>query len=407
MPRPCRIAYLLSHPIQYQSAMLRELAMQPDLEIKVFYGMDTTGAGSFDPGFGQHVTWDVPLLDGYDYDVLPSVLSAPAPGQWRPLNRGLGERLVAGRFDLVWMHGWGRLPDLLALMAVRRLGLPVLMRSENNFLGAPPRPGMLQGLKETLKHKVLASCDAFGYMGRAGHAYFRAYGVPESRLFDMPYMVDNAYWQQRADAAAAGRDELLARHDIPAGHPVVLFVGKFQPRKRLPDLIRAFAQVPAGAGRPAPYLLIVGSGEQGDAAQLLAREVGAERIRFAGFRNQGELPRYFELADVFVIPSANEQWGVVVNEAMNCACAIVASDECGSAPDLVIEGRTGFTFPTGDVAALSDRLATVLADPERLARMQRDARAHVNGFGADRILSGLRGAIGALQARGRLPAEVT
>ena len=63
MFKPLRIAYLLSHPIQYQSAMLRGLAAEPDLDITVFYGMDTTRKGIYDAGFGQHVTWDIPLLD--------------------------------------------------------------------------------------------------------------------------------------------------------------------------------------------------------------------------------------------------------------------------------------------------------------------------------------------------------
>ena len=402
--RPLRIAYLLSHPIQYQSAMLRGLAAEPDLDITVFYGLDTAGEGSFDTGFGRHVTWDVPLLEGYRHEFLPTLIPGSAPTPWRPINRGLRQRLRDGKFDLVWMHGWGRINDLLALRAAKALGLPVLMRSENNFMGAPPKAGCVQGLKERLKRWVLDRCDAFGYMGGAGHAYFRAYGVPEWKLFDMPYMVDNDHWQQRAEEAAATRDQLLARHGMEPGRPVILFVGKFLPRKRALDLIEAYARLtPSEDGAPAPYLLIVGSGEQEPAVQARTAELGWERIILAGFRNQGELPRYFELADLFVIPSANEQWGVVVNEAMNCRCAVISSDECGSAPELVIEGETGYTFPTGDVAALSARLEQALADPEALRRMQQRARERVTEYGVERILRGLREAIGYLEGEGKLP----
>ena len=319
MDRPIRIAYLLSHPIQYQSAMLRGLAAEPDLDITVFYGLDTSGEGSFDAGFGHRVQWDVPLLDGYRYEFLPSLIPAAAPAVWRPINRGLRRRLREGRFDLVWMHGWGRAADLLALRDARALGLPVLMRSENNFMGSPPKPGCVQGLKERLKRWVLDGCDVFGYMGQAGHAYFRAYGVPEWKLFDMPYMVDNDHWRRRADEAATIRDELYRRHAMEADRPVILFVGKFQPRKRLLDLIEAYVRLsPDGIAAPHPYLVIVGSGEQQPLVEARVAELGWDSIKLAGFRNQGELPRYFELADVFVIPSANEQWGVVVNEAMNC-----------------------------------------------------------------------------------------
>lgn len=399
MTRPLRIAYLLSHPIQYQSAMLRELSAEPDIDITVFYGLDTTDHGSFDAGFGRHVTWDVPLLDGYRHEFLPTLIPASrsAPSALRPLNRGLRKRLREGDFDLLWLHGWGRLSDLLALRDAKALGLPVLMRTENNFMGSPPKAGCLQGLKERLKRWVLESADAFGHMGVAGHAYFRAYGVADWKLFDMPYMVDNALWRRRADEAAGNRAELLERHAMEAGRPVILFVGKFQPRKRVLDLIDAYAQLPPDEdGAPSPYLLIVGSGEQQAEVAARSAELGWERIILAGFRNQGELPRYFELADLFVIPSANEQWGVVVNEAMNCRCAVISSDECGSAPELVIDGETGYTFPTGDIAALTERLNQALSDPEALAAMGERARERVATYGTQRILDGLRGAIAQL-----------
>ncbi len=403
--RPLKIAYLLSHPIQYQSAMLKELSTEPDLDLKVFYGMDTCTKGSFDEGFGRNVSWDVPLLDGYEYEFLPTLIPGANPSQLRPVNRGFRSRLQEGKFDLVWLHGWGRLADLLALHDAKSLGLPVLMRTENNFLGSPPMAGMIQGLKEHLKRWVLDRCDVFGYMGKAGHDYFRAYGIPEWQLFDLPYMVDNVYWQRQADNAAKDRQTLYKRHDMTDQElPVFIFVGKFQTRKRVIDLVEAYARLSVdGLQPPEAYLLIVGSGEQQQELEAKVKALGWDRIILAGFRNQAELPAYFELADVFVIPSANEQWGVVVNEAMNCNCAVVASDECGSAPNLVIDGQTGYQFPTGDIAALTVRLRQLIADQQQLRKMQQQARELVASFNTARILLGLRSAILYLYGKERLP----
>src|ERR1700679_2509120 len=98
---------------------------------------------------------------------------------------------------------------------------------------------------------------------------------------------------------------------------------------------------------------------------------GAFDIRFCGFRNQSELPAFFDIASVFVLPARHEPWGLVVNEAMNAARAVVISDDVGCHPDLVRDGVEGFVFPIGDVDALAETLLRVLATPETAAAMGR------------------------------------
>jgi glycosyltransferase involved in cell wall biosynthesis len=80
---------------------------------------------------------------------------------------------------------------------------------------------------------------------------------------------------------------------------------------------------------------------------------------FPGFKNQSELPAYYAAADVLVLPSESETWGLVVNEAMACGLPAIVSDAVGCAPDLIEEGKTGFTYPVGDVDALAGRLAAL------------------------------------------------
>ncbi|MDW8311094.1 MAG: glycosyltransferase, partial [Verrucomicrobiales bacterium] len=115
--------------------------------------------------------------------------------------------------------------------------------------------------------------------------------------------------------------------------------------------------------------VFVGAGE----LESRLREFAAQarlRVHFAGFKNQSELPACYAAADVLVLPSGSETWGLVVNEAMACGIPAIVSDAAGCAPDLIEEGRTGFTFPVGDAAALADRLT-------RLGRM----RAEGHDFG--------------------------
>jgi glycosyltransferase involved in cell wall biosynthesis len=207
----------------------------------------------------------------------------------------------------------------------------------------------------------------------------------------MPYAVDNNFFQRRAHEAAAGRDALRAELGLAPGQPVILFASKLQERKRCTDLVAAHRTL----SQPRPYLVIVGDGEE---RHYLEQQANGDpdirdSIRFAGFRNQTEMPRFFDLCDVFVLPSRYEPWGLVVNEAMNAGRAVVVSDDVGCQEDLVGEGETGATFPVGNVPALAEALRHVLGIPGLAARMGVAARARIDQFSFEQDVAGLRRAL--------------
>jgi glycosyltransferase involved in cell wall biosynthesis len=206
-------------------------------------------------------------------------------------------------------------------------------------------------------------------------------------VFRMPYAVDNDFFGRRATEAVAGREALRTELALEPGRPVILFASKLQERKRCADLLAAHKLL----RQSRPYLLIVGDGEE---RQRLEQQAGGDPdVHFLGFRNQTELPRYFDLCDVFVLPSRHEPWGLVVNEAMNAGRAVVVSDDVGCQQDLVREGETGAVFPVGDVVALAAALERVLAAPETAARMGAAARAHIDRFSFEQDVAGLRQAL--------------
>jgi glycosyltransferase involved in cell wall biosynthesis len=224
-------------------------------------------------------------------------------------------------------------------------------------------------------------------IGEANARYWRHYFGNEMPIFRMPYAVDNDFFQRRAAEAAAGRQALRAELALESGRPVILFASKLQERKRCTDLLAAHSLL----RQPRPYLLIVGDGEERQ--RLEQQAAGDPDIRFLGFRNQTELPRYFDLCDVFALPSRHEPWGLVVNEAMNAGRAVVVSDDVGCQQDLVREGETGAVFPVGDVAALAAALDRVLAAPETAAQIGANARKHIGRFSFEQDVAGLRQAL--------------
>lgn len=389
--RPLRLAYFVSHPIQYQAPLLRRIATEPDIDLEVFFSSDHTVRGYVDEGFGVKVEWDVPLLEGYRSCFLPRWRDAgKQPGFWRPLNHGIFERLQEGHFDAVWNHGYSTANNLRVIASAAMLGIPVLLRAESTLHDrARTLPKLLA--KEAFFRFLRPEVSAVLAIGEANARYWRHYFGDEMPIFRMPYAVDNDFFQRRAREVVAGREALRAELALEPGRPVILFASKLQERKRCADLVAAHTLLRSARPSLLPYVLIVGDGEERQ--RLEQQAAGDPDIRFLGFRNQTELPRYFDLCDVFVLPSRHEPWGLVVNEAMNAGRAVVVSDDVGCQHDLVREGETGAVFPVGDVTALAVALDRVLGAPETAAQIGARARTHIGEFSFEQDLAGLRQAL--------------
>jgi glycosyltransferase involved in cell wall biosynthesis len=369
MAPPIKLAYLVSHPIQYQAPLLRRIAADPDIDLTVFFCSAYSVREHRDAGFGRMIQWDVPLLDGYAHRFLPALGDTGPPTEFRPLNYGLARLLREGGYQVLWAHGYTRLYNLISMYLAHRRGMIVVNR-DDVWSGSFPRGPTKRAAKRVFFAALRRICDGWLAVGSANRDYFLEQGMAPDSVFFVPYAVDNDRFRTMAADAAATRDALRMELTLERGRPVILFAAKFQARKRCADLIEAFARIQDDPACRAPYLVLVGDGEEHEA---LARQVaghGLDNVRFAGFRNQTELPRFFDLCDVFVLPSStNETWGLVINEAMNAGRAVIASDMVGASFDLVRDGENGAVFPAGDVAALAGALRRILSDPALCRRM--------------------------------------
>ena len=391
--RPVRLAYLVSHPIQYQSPLLRLIAAEPGISLKVFFRSPMGLKPYADAGFGQTIAWDTPLLEGFDHEFLPALDDPMRVTRYlRPLNYGLGRRLRQGRFDALWVHGYARVFTGVAMLTAKRLGMKILLRDEATPISMPRGPlkkivkaGFFAGLR-----KLVDGALAIGSLNRR---YYIEQGFDPARVFSMPYAVDNARFQAGARDAAPGRGALMSALGISPDRPRIVFSGKLTAIKAPEILLEAFARL----GEPKATLCYVGDGPLrsmlADRAQALG--VGAS-VCFAGFRNQRELPAFYDLANVFVLPSRREPWGLVVNEAMNAARAIVVSDQVGSGPDLVKPGENGAIVPVNDVDRLTAALSEALASPAHTAALGKRSLEIIDCWSFREDIAGLKHALGSV-----------
>lgn len=385
--KPIRLAWLATHPIQYQAPLLRAIAQCPDIDLTAIFFSDFSIRGFVDPGFGRAIEWDTPLLEGYQYEFLPGNGSEIKGIKiFQPRVGGLAKRLNHDNFDAVLVQGWNHYGMLKAAWLAKRAGLKVLMRCEATD-HVDSSTGLKRLLREATVRFLLSQVDCCLAIGTRNRDFYLKRGFPAERIGSMPYCVDNDHFRSKAQSAdLAG---LRAQLSLEQGRPVILYASKFMTRKFPDQLLEAYLRLP----KPHPYLIYVGDGELRGILEATVHNHQLKDVRFAGFRNQGELPAFYALADIFVLPSINETWGLVINEAMNAGCAIITTDQVGSAADLVRTGENGFVLKARDVSALTNALAGCLAQ-ERFREMGVRSLEIIQGWGIDENVAGLRVALG-------------
>ena len=365
------LLYFVSHPIQYQAPLLRQISIDPDINLTVIFENDFSSSGYFDEGFGVDVEWDVPLREGYHNVLLEDI----DPAEY------------IKEADAVWFHGWQSRQFRGLMRQAKKIGTPVLLRGEN-WAGAMPDGWGLRGwLKRLYLSNIFSNCSAYLAVGSVNRAYYLAHSISENKIFHMPYSVDNSFFQGRAttEAGLKFRREL----GIEDHQKIVLFAGKFAARKKPDVLLEAWERADWSASNR-PALVYVGDGQL-KKSLMSAREQSKYKddIHFAGFRNQTELPGVYRAADVFVLVSEKEPWGLGINEAMASGVAVIASDQCGAAFDLISE-KTGALVSTGNTAELGSALVTVLKRSDDMGQAAKLRIANWD-FGAD--ISGLKQAL--------------
>jgi len=381
----CRLAVVVSHPIQYYAPWFVQLARVPELVLHVFHLWDFGVVEQRDATFGVPIRWDLPLLEGYASSLIPNRAADPGPHHFRGLdNPGLVGALRRWHPDAVLLFGYASLSHLRVLLDPRLWGVPLLFRGDSHDLarGRTWRDGCAAVLRSLLFRRFAAALA----VGQANRAYLRRHGMGR-RVVMAPHCVDNARFRNAAPAAEREARAWRRRLGIALDAPVVLFAGKFEPKKRPLDLLEAFARL----AHPTAVLVFVGAGPLEAQLRQRASALPPGRVILQGFQNQQAMPRTYALGDLLVLPSYGhgETWGLAVNEAMAMARPVIVSDHVGCAADLVLPGRTGWVFPAGDRSALGGCLAAALADPDRLREMGSVAQAHAAGFSYEAATAGL------------------
>jgi glycosyltransferase involved in cell wall biosynthesis len=392
-----RLAVLQSHPIQYFSPLFRRIAQEPDIDLTVYYCSHQGSQEYRDPGFGTSLKWDVPLLEGYRYKFLPNLRKQDrVAGFFSLVNPAIITELQRERYSALWIHGHSYITYLLAIGAAKLFQIPVLMRCETHL--KLHRSSFKRLVRKPVMSLFYRMCDGCLAIGTRNREFYRHHQVGEEKIFLTPYAVDNEFFMSKAASHRKQQASLREAYGLPLNKPVILFASKMAPRKRAMDLLQAYQQVRERAKDGA--LVFVGSGSEEERLKSYTHSQAIPDVYFLGFRNQSELPQLYAISDLFILPSENEPWGLIINEVMCAGLPVIATEEIGAVADLVKHGENGFIYQTGDIAMLASNLELLLSDAELRQRMGEASYRIISNWSFEEDVQGVQMALNYLCTKG-------
>ena len=339
-----------THPVQYHAPIYRFLQQQLNIPVTAIYGSDFSIAGYFDQHFRTKFAWDSDLLSGYRQIFLSHAANNQLSAADHVRAAGLKQTLHSLKPTALLLPGYSPSFYRSVIIRSRLAGIPIIFRAETTDRTIK-RNLVKVFIRDVSLRLLYRSCFRLLYIGKYSREHFERLGCPSEKLIFSPYCIDAASF----DCGEAHRDQLRSEFRASLGiheaQKVILFSGKLYPRKQPQIILQALKQF-SSREREGTTVLFVGDGELRKELEVLAKTEPYLKAIFLGFQNQSQLSRCYHAADLLVLPSLFETWGLVVNEALHHGLPCVVSSAVGCAPDLIEPGVTGEVFAASSVPDL-------------------------------------------------------
>lgn len=371
-----RLAIVTTHPVQYNAPLFKLLATHENITVKVFYTWGQSRESVFDEGFKIQRKWDVPLLEGYEYEFVKNISWKPGSHHFLgTVNPKLIQILKQWKPDAILVYGWSFYSHLKILLHFKGK-VKLFFRGDSTLLDESKGWSFKKLLRRTLLKWIYKHIDIALYVGSNNKQYYLKHGLPEKKLVLAPHVVDNVRFGDisgKYETAATEWKKILGIRNYGI---TFLFAGKLEQKKNVNLLIDIFIKL----STINTYLIIVGNGILEKDLKIFASE--CKQIIFLDFQNQSMMPVVYRLGDVFVLPSQgpNETWGLAINEAMACSRPVIASDKCGGAIDLISSRYNGNIFNSNDRQELYSLMSDVIANKEKYKRMRMAAAESIKQY---------------------------
>jgi glycosyltransferase involved in cell wall biosynthesis len=345
-----------SHPVQYRVPIWQMMENQIPGSVHVVYASDCSVTGYADDGFSEKITWDEPMLSGYQHTIIKSENGKPLTGWGSLTGRGVKDIIKKHNPTAILLTGLNYQYDLIAYIQSYFRNIPLWLRCETQDW-ATYRSLPKSVVRTLIYNLAYLPFNKIFYIGELNRQHYIKHNVTIKKLKPALYCTVDRFermsLQEKIELRTSKRNSLA----INSTDYVVGFSGKFIPKKNPELLYKMLDHLPQRI-RQNTKLYFVGSGYLKDDLQLLADHALKKynvQSYFAGFVNQSQIAEHYLLIDTLVLPSQRmgETWGLVTNEAMQAGCGVVVSDAVGCSKDFA-EWERFKIFKTGDSKDLAD-----------------------------------------------------
>lgn len=375
-----KLAIITTHPIQYYAPVFKHITDR-GMHCKVFYTWGKGGLqGKYDPNFGQNIEWDIPLLEGYEYEFCENIAAQPGSHHFKGImNPHLIASIKAYGATHILVFGWNFQSHLKVLRHFKGK-LPILFRGDSTLLDAVALYKKI--LRKLVLSWVYKHVDIALYVGAANKQYYNYCGLKEHQLVFAPHAIDNKRFANATQEHENFIQQTKQGFKIADNDITFVFCGKFQPKKNPLLLLNTFKQIP----QQNIHLIFVGNGELENEMKAIA--TNDTRIHFLPFQNQSFMPAIYRLGNVYCLPSSGpgETWGLAVNEAMACSSAVLVSNKCGCAEDLVQNNINGFIFKSNDANDLTEKINLLASNKTQLQQMGKNSSSIIQEWSFENIV---------------------
>lgn len=264
--------------------------------------------------------------------------------------------LKKNTYNAIVIHNPATPTGVTAILYCKLFRIPFILQSE----GGIPKDG--KGIKERFKKWLMKSAKLYLSGMNPEHDYFLTYGAKKEEIVQFPF---TSLYQKdivKKIPSCEEKKKLRAELGIEAD-AMILFVGQFIHRKGIDILLNAAKNLPGD-----PYILIVG-GEPTEEYREIIRDNGLLNVHFCAFMSREELAKYYLASDIFVLPTREDTWGLVVNEAMAAGLPVITTMNCVAGRELVENGVNGYLVETENAEALHCAMEDLLLDAEKRYQM--------------------------------------
>lgn len=285
-------------------------------------------------------------------------------------------KLLRSNYDVLISAGWLDFACQAGFIISKILRKPYILWSESTA----NEPSWRRNLASLLVKTIVCHSDACLPTSTRAKKYLVSLGAKEKKNFIGISTIDIDYFKKTSKLTFTQKSQLKKKLEIQNSR-LILFVGQLIERKGVKFLLQAYQQAVNKLKNSDWGLLIVGYGPQQEDLKILCKRQKIKDVYFCGHVEIDEMPKMYGLADLFVLPSLEETFGLVINEAMASGLPIITTNNVGSCLDLVNPGENGFVIPAGNVTELSNAIIKIISNPDLLSKMGKKSSEMINKFG--------------------------